>query len=467
VIDTPEPASPTPTSTETTPTAETPVTATPVTATPVTATPVTPTAIGRPTPASTPTRTPTDPSRFGRIAADGTAYLTTGEGEIVIGQWAAGTHSEGMAFFGRKYDDLFIELDLARTRLIDGRATPEQAKTALEHLRAAIAAPMFMGDLDALRAACDSLEGEIAAAHEASARRREEARAAARQERETIVIEAEALAESTRWKATGDRFAELLESWKAAPRIDRGTEQALWKRFSAARATFDRARRAHFTERDAARKEVVAAKERIIAKARELSGSTDWAGTTREYRRLLDQWKAAGSAGRGPEDRLWEQFRAAQDVFFAARDASNAERDGVERENLRLKTELVAEAEALLPITDIGSAKKAMRSIADRWDAIGHVPRNDRDRVEGRLRRVEQAIRDREQDHWRRSNPETRARAHDTVGKFREALAKAERARDAAQARGDSAAVRKAEESIESTRLLLEAAEGALSEFSR
>lgn len=444
--------------------------------------PPTPSALGpapaRPTPASVrpaaatapaapPTRPATDPSKWGRIDADGTAHLTTPEGDVVIGQWAAGTVDEGLAFFGRKFDDLMIEADLARTRLLDGRATPDQTVTAVEHLRTALATPLFMGDITALRSATDGLEVLIAEQREVAAQRKREVREAARRQREEIVVEAEGLASSTRWKATGDRFAELLETWKSAPRVDRGTEQSLWKRFSAARSTFDRARRAHFAERDTARKDAVAAKERLIKEAEALSGSTDWAGTTREYRRLMDRWKAAGHAGKGAEDRLWERFRAAQDVFFAARDAANADRDAEQKQNLEAKSALADEAEALLPITDLKAAKKALRGISERWEAIGHVPRNDRDKVEGRMRKVEQAIRTREQDEWTRSNPETRARASDTAAKFAEAVAKAERERDAALARGDAAAAAKAEEKITSTRALLAAAEGALSEFSR
>lgn len=425
-----------------------------------------------PTPSQIPTpsvsaRPATDPTPWGRIDADGTAHLTTPEGDVVIGQWAAGTVEEGMAFFGRKFDDLLVESDLARTRLLDGRATPDQTVSAVEHLRTALATPLFMGDIRVLRSACDELDALITEHREIAAQRKREAKQAARDAREAIVAEAEQLATSTRWKATGDRYVELLEAWKAAPRVDRGVEQQMWKRFSAARSTFDRARRAHFAEREGARKETVALKEKLIKEAENLSSSTDWAGTTREYRRLMDRWKTAGHAGRAAEDRLWERFRAAQDVFFAARDSANADRDAEQLRNLAAKTELADEAETLLPITDIVAAKKAMRSISERWEAIGHVPRTDRDRVEGRLRKVEQAIRSHEQQEWQRSNPETRARASDTAAMFAEAIAKAERERDRALAQGDAQGAAKAQERIDSTRELLAAAEGALSEFSR
>jgi hypothetical protein len=300
-----------------------------------------------------------------------------------------------------------------------------------------------------------------AAREEARARQREEALAA----REALVVEAESLAESTQWKATGERFTALLEAWKAAPRIDRGREQPLWKRFSSARTAFDRRRRQHFAARDAERKEAMGAKDTLIREAEALSTSTDWAATTRAYRSLMDRWKAAPRGSRQDEDRLWARFRAAQDAFFASRDAVNAERDVEHRANLERKAALVVEAEAILPVTDIAAAKRALRSVQERWEAIRHVPRSDKERIERRLRSVEEAVRQADDRRWSATDPARRARAEDTAAKFRASLNKAEEALAAAHASGDVRAIAQAESTVESTRALLAAVEGTMSDF--
>lgn len=432
-------------------------------ATPATAA-ATPAKLRRP-PAATPAVRRTDPSRFGFIDDTGTAWLRTPAGNVSVGQWAAGTVEEGLAFFGRKYDDILVEVDLAAHRLRDGRGL-DTAPTAVAHAREALANPSFLGDVDELARACDEVDALIAAARvqreEARAQQREAALAA----REAIVVEAEGLAESRQWKATGERFTALLDAWKAAPRIDRGREQALWKRFSAARTTFDRHRRQHFASRDAERKDAIAAKESLIREAEGLSTSTDWAGTTRAYRALMDRWKTAGHAGRQDEDRLWARFRAAQDAFFAARDAANSERDTEQRANLERKEALVVEAEALMPINDIAAAKRSLRSIQERWEAIGHVPRQDKERIERRLRAVEDAVRQADERRWQATDPARKARAEDTAERFRSALDRAERDLEAAQASGDPRRIQAAQASVESTRSLLAAVEGTVSEFS-
>ncbi|MFZ9986879.1 MAG: DUF349 domain-containing protein, partial [Candidatus Nanopelagicales bacterium] len=331
--------------------------------------------------------------------------------------------------------------------------------------REALAAPAFLGDVDELARACDEVDALMASARlardEARARQREEALSA----RESIVSEAESLSDSSSWKATGERFTALLEAWKAAPRIDRGREQAMWKRFSAARTSFDRRRRQHFAARDAERKDALAAKESIIRDAEALSSSTDWAGTTRAYRTLMDRWKAAPRGSRQDEDRLWARFRSAQDAFFAARDAVNAERDVEHRANLERKLELVTEAEAILPVSDIAAAKRALRSVQERWEGIGHVPRADKERIERRLKAVEDAVRQADDRRWTATDPARRARAEDTAEKFRASLAKAEQALESARQKGDPRAIAKAEQATESTRALLAAVEGTMSDF--
>lgn len=428
----------------------------------------TPTGIG-PTPAAptaTSSSTQSDSVTFGRAEPDGTVWVRTPAGEVNVGQYAAGTPEEGLAFFARKYDDLAVEVDLALRRLREGRTTADAALAVATKAREQLVEPRFVGDLDALASACDQIDAEIVIQRERKSAERAQARAAALARREALAAEAEGLAGSTQWKSTGDRFRTLLEEWKSLPHGDRSQEQALWKRFSAARSAFDKARRAHFAKLEADRGEASTAKEAIIAEAERLATSTDWGATSTAYRSLVDRWKAAPRASRKEEDAWWARFRAAQDTFFAARSAADDERDEQLRGNLAVKEQLLTEAQALLPITDPAQAGKTLRSIQQRWEAAGAVPRADRDRVEKAMRSVEEALRAAEGERWRRTDPAKRAFAEATVGTFQASLSKLEAARDKAQQSGDAAAVAKAEASIASTRELLAAAERSLAEYS-
>jgi hypothetical protein len=409
---------------------------------------------------------PTDSETFGRVDDDGTVHVRTPDGEEhPVGQWAAGTPEEGLAFFVRKYDDLSVEVDLATRRVTEGKAAPEQAAAVVKRARESLASPSMVGDLASLTARVDALDALVTEKRTAAAEARAAAKAAALAAREAIVAEAEALAESTQWKATGERFKTLLDDWKAAPRADRAGEQALWKRFSHARSQFDKHRRQYFARLDGERGEAKQVKEALVAEAESLQGSTDWGATAGAYRDLMSRWKASGRAGKADEEALWTRFRAAQDAFFAARNAALGQRDAGFAENLAAKDALLVEAEAI-DTNDLKGAKAALRSIQERWEKIGHVPRGDKERIEGRLRKVEDAVRHGEQDQWRRSNPETKARANATVEQFSASLEKLEKQHTAAVAAGDTRKATDLEGRITTAKALLDAAEKAAVEFS-
>ena len=408
-----------------------------------------------------------DPGRWGRVDEDGTVYVVTADGERPVGSYPGATPEEALAYFGRKYDELEGQVVLLEQRLKSTDIAPKDALAKVEQLRGSVVDAHAVGDLAGLTGRIDALvplvESRRAEQDAARAKAREDAVAT----KERIVAEAESLSTSTEWKKTGDRLRALLEDWKGAPRLDRKTDDALWKRFSSARTAFDKARRAHFATLDSQRDEAAAVKEKIVKEAEALSASTDWRETAAAYRALMDRWKAAGRAKRDVDDALWARFRAAQERFFAARSAVFAERDASLRGNLEKKEALLVEAEALLPVGDDPRAARAsLRSLHDRWEAAGHVPRSDRDRIENRLRAVDEAVRAAEEAVWRRTNPEARARAEATVSQLQSSLTKLEAELAAAEADGKSSKADEARAAIEARRSWLVEAEKTLTEFS-
>ncbi|MFI6599753.1 DUF349 domain-containing protein [Nonomuraea sp. NPDC050536] len=407
----------------------------------------------------------TDP--WGRVDDDGTVYVRTAEGERAVGSWQAGEPEEALAYFHRKYDELAGQVQLLEQRVRGTDLAPAQAEASIVKLREAVADAHAIGDLAALTARLDHLTELVAQRREEVKVAREHARAEARHVKERIVDEAERIAdETTHWKSGGERLRQLVEEWKAADRIDRVTEAALWKRLSAARTAFAKRRKTYFAGLDEQREGVRATKERIVAEAEAIADSTDWGQTAAVYRELMQQWKTAGRASREAEDELWARFKAAQDQFFQARSAVFAERDASLAANAEAKEVLLGEAEKILPVTDVRPARAALRSILERWEAVGPVPREQRDRLEGGLRKVDDAVRKAEDAEWKRSNPEARARAQSTVDQLRSSIEQLEKRLSKAQAAGRAKDVKEAEEALIARRSWLEEAERTLAEFS-
>ncbi|MEV6768427.1 DUF349 domain-containing protein [Nocardia sp. NPDC051030] len=401
-----------------------------------------------------------DPSQWGRVDEDGTAWVKTAAGEREIGSWQAGDAAEGLAHFGRRFDDLATEVALLEARLAAG-TDARKTKAAATALAETLPTASVIGDLDGLT---QRLQAIIEHSDEAAAHAKEEkerSRHEQTERKETLAAEAEQIAsESTQWKVAGDRLREILDEWKTIRGVDRKVDDALWRRFSKAREAFNRRRGAHFAELDRERASAKTSKEDLCVRAEELSASTDWSGTAAVFRDLLAEWKAAGRAPREADEQLWKRFKAAQDVFFAARNSAASERDHEFEANATAKEELLTHYENIDPEAGLDAARAALRDLQEKWDALGKVPRERMHDLEARLRAVEKRVRDAVDAQWRRSDPEAMARA----AQFRERVAQFEEQAAKAQAAGKTRDAEKALEQAKQWREWAEAAEGAVSQ---
>lgn len=403
---------------------------------------------------------------WGRVAEDGTVFVRTKDGERPVGQWPDANPDEALAFYTRRYDALAFEVELLEQRVQAGTVSPDDARAAVKKVTGSLEEAQAVGDLDGLRARLDALTPLVAEQRE----RRKAERAAkveeARSAKTKIATEAETIAGGTDWRHGVTRLRELLDEWKALPRLDKSSDDELWHRFSSARTTYTRHRKQHFAELSSKREEAAVVKERLAAEAETLASSNEWGPTSGRFRDLMRQWKAAGPAPREVDDKLWARFRAAQDLFFGARDAVQAEENAEQVENLAAKEALLVEIEGILPVSDAKAAREQLRDYLDRWDQIGKIPRDSMRAVDGRLRAVEQAVKSAEDEVWNRSNPEARARAEATVKQLQSLISDLEKQATKAESQGNTRKATEAREAIAARREWLTQAQNALSDFS-
>lgn len=395
-------------------------------------------------------------SEWGRIDSEGTVWVKTESGERPIGSWQAGDPVAGLAHYERRYEDLATEVELLEQRLASGAGDPASTLSHAATLRESLGTAAVVGDLGGL----DRRLAKLAEAAQAKADEVAELRTRSRQEavaaKERLVAEAEALAESTQWKATGDRFRAIVEEWKAVRGVDRRTDAALWKRFAAARDTFTRHRGSHFAELDKQRHAAKQRKEELVTEAETLAESTDWGPTASRLKALMGEWKAAGRATKDAEEQLWQRFRSAQDTFFARRSETYGERSAEQQVNLHRKEEVVADAEAL-DLSDIKAAQARLRDLQDAYDRIGHVPREAMRGLDARMRAAEQRVREALDTQWRR----TSASNNPVLMQLRDAVAKAESQLAKAKSAGNAKRISDAEANLAARQEWLAEAERA------
>lgn len=390
---------------------------------------------------------------WGRVDESLNVYVREGDGERLVGSYPDGTPEEALAYYERKYADLQGTVVLLEARVARGTADATAADS-VEKLRALLEAPAAVGDIEALRARVEKLAGKTAELTEKQKAEREAARQEAIAQREAIAAEAERLAaqpeSQVRWKDTSQAFEQLFTDWQTAqrsgPQIPKAQADALWKRFRSARQQFDTARRTHFAQLDATNKEVKQRKEQIITKAEALA--PQGIDGIPAYRALLDEWKAAGRANRKVDDQLWARFKAAGDVLYQAKAAEVAQTNEEYAANLTQKEELLKEAEPILKASDHVAARKQLTAVQLRWDEIGRVPRESLRDIEGRLRKIESHVKSLEDEHWRATNPETKARSEGLRGQLKDSIAELEAEIEAAKQKGDAKAAKGAEEKL-------------------
>ncbi len=399
---------------------------------------------------------------WGRVGDDGTVYVREAEGERAVGSYPDATPEEALAYFERKFVELQGQVSLVEQRVRGGAPAQDVAKT-IASLTEAVAGANAVGDLASLTERLGKLSGSVG---ELTEKQSAEARAAvdtAIADREALVAEVEALAAQdpakAQWKQVSSKLDELFGRWQTAqkdgPRLPKAVGDDFWKRFRAARTTIEGHRKAFFADLDSTHKEARTRKQELVDRAEALT-SRGTAGIP-DYRRLLDDWKLAGRAGKKVDDALWARFKAAGDALYQAKAEVDAQENETFAGNLEQKLLILEEAEKLLAATDRDVAKQALTGIQRKWDAVGKVPRDSMRSVEDRMRKVEAHVKKLDDDHWNKTDPEKVARSTGLASQLSGAIEKLERELAAAKAAGDARKIKDAEEALAARKIWLDA----------
>ncbi|MDR2996696.1 MAG: DUF349 domain-containing protein [Microbacterium sp.] len=408
-----------------------------------------------------------DAAEWGRVVEDGTVEVREGDTWRTVGQYPDGTPDEALAYFVRKYDDIAVKVTTLEKRVETGEASAADLSKQAKHIVGELTDAAAVGDLAGLRARVDALLESLSEASAQEAQAAKEAVDAAIVERTAIVEEAERIAaldlSKVQWKQVTADMAALFDQWQAhqqtGPRLPKGTAQQLWKRFRDARSTVDKARRAYFSELDDTHRTARDAKTRLVERAEALAPRG--VDGIPAYRGLLDEWKAAGRAGRKADDALWAKFKAAGDALYQARAEQAAAEEADSAPKIEAREALLVEAKAVADESDIKKARALLTRIQRQWDEVGRIFPRDKERaLDDRMRGVEQALKGREDVDWKRNNPETKARANDMSSQLVEAIEKLEAELAAAEAAGNAKAAKDAKDALEARRAWLNALGG-------
>lgn len=408
-----------------------------------------------------------DSADWGRVTEDGTVEVREGDDWRVVGQYPDGTHEEALAYYVRKFDDLAFKVHTLEQRHQSGGASASDLTSQAQKLVTEITGAAAVGDLASLHARLTALTETLSEAREAEAREAKELVDKAIADR-TVVVEAiEAIAArdlgKVQWKQVTEEVSALFDTWQSqqqnGPRLPKGISQQLWKRFRDARAVVDKGRRAFYAELDETHKAARDRKNALIERAEALAPKG--VDGIPAYRGLLDDWKAAGRAGRKADDALWARFKAAGDALYAARAEQSAAEEAESAPKIEARKALLEEAKAVADEPNIKQARALLTRIQRQWDEVGRIfPREQERALDDKLRVIEQALKSREEVDWKRNNPETKARANDMSQQLQDAIEKLESELAAAEKSGNKKAAKEAADALEARRAWLNALGG-------
>ena len=196
------------------------------------------------------------------------------------------------------------------------------------------------------------------------------------------------------WERHTQQIMDIQTEWKTIGFAPQKMNVKIFERFRAACDDFFGRKAQFFRELKDTFKANADKKRALIEKARAMQDSTDWKSTSDKYIALQKEWKTIGTVPKKQGDQLWEEFLAACNHFFEARNAATSGQRNEEHLNLTHKREIIEKLKALLDTDDADAANETLQKLAEEYKAIGHVPFKDKDKVYDEYHNTIDALRD-------------------------------------------------------------------------
>ncbi|NNC83291.1 MAG: DUF349 domain-containing protein, partial [Flavobacteriales bacterium] len=204
------------------------------------------------------------------------------------------------------------------------------------------------------------------------------------EKKKALIKQVEDIAEKDRskrkeWNNSTDKVLAIQEAWK---KVGFSKEnESVWKEFREACDRFFDAKKEFYKGQSEVYEARKGKKLELIKKAEELSASTDWKDTADQLINLQKDWKEIGPTFQKDENKLWKQFRSHCDSFFNARNRSFKEREKEEKENLKVKEDIIERIKAFTPSDAKAQNLETLKGFSQEWNQIGHVPFKQKDRI--------------------------------------------------------------------------------------
>ena len=183
------------------------------------------------------------------------------------------------------------------------------------------------------------------------------------------------------WSEKTQEIIALQEEWRTIGYAPQKMNTKIFERFRTACDSFFERKAVFFKDMKNSLAENLEKKTRLCEQAEALKDSTDWKATSDKLSALQREWKEIGPVAKKYSDALWQRFINACDAFFEKRKAAGTSQRTEEHQNLAKKQAVIAELKAMDPATITEKDANKLHELIRQWNAIGHVPYREKDKV--------------------------------------------------------------------------------------
>ena len=135
-------------------------------------------------------------------------------------------------------------------------------------------------------------------------------------EKKTALCEqAESLKDSTDWKATGDKMAELQKQWREIGPVQKKYTNTIWKRFIGACDYFYEQRDKNTSSKKHEENTNLAAKKEILSKLKAFNPDNLSDDDIAAIQQLVEEWNSIGFVPFKVKDKIAAEFKAVMEPF--------------------------------------------------------------------------------------------------------------------------------------------------------
>ena len=182
------------------------------------------------------------------------------------------------------------------------------------------------------------------------------------------------------WEKHTKQIIDIQAQWKTIGFAPQKMNVKIFERFRAACDDFFAKKAEYFKSLKATFAENAAKKQKLVEQAQALQDSTEWKSTSDKLIALQKEWKTIGMVPKKQGDQLWNDFLAACNKFFEARNAANAGTRNAERDNLSRKRDIIAQMKAAAEEAGENLQEK-VQQLVDEYQKVGHVPFKEKDKL--------------------------------------------------------------------------------------